>query len=79
MFNLRKSTLIRRILTLHALFLAPALIAAPSKEVTAQVTAELQDIRRNLAQEALEYFEGLNTHFPHETNYAAPSLQNPFP
>ncbi len=63
MFNLRKSTLIRRILTLHALFLAPALIAAPSKEVTAQMTAELQDIRRNLAQEALEYFEGLNYSF----------------
>ena len=63
MFNLRKSTLLHRILTLHALFLAPALIAAPSKEVIAQVTVELQDIRRNLAQEALEYFEGLNYSF----------------
>ena len=42
---------------LYALFAASALTAAPSKEVTEQLTVELQDIRKNLAQEAIEIFQ----------------------
>ena len=43
--------------TLYILIAASTLIAAPSEEVTDRLTAELQNIRKNVAQEAIEIFE----------------------
>ena len=67
MFNLKKLPFFSRAFTLYILFAVPALIAAPSKEVTDRLIAELQDIRKNLTQEAIEIFQDDNRHLELET------------
>ena len=57
MNRFKKSMPIATAFTLHILLAAPALIAAPSKEVTDQLIAELQGIRKSLARDSIEIFE----------------------